>query len=86
MGWVDDHAMLYMSGSRVPGHVLAAQGKISFRTHFQRALLPVSYVLGLVSATYPAPGGELKTFRGQWTIDHLVNLLALLEAILYSEL
>ena len=68
MEWVDDHTMLYSSGSGVPGHVLAAQGKICFRTCFQRALLPVSYVLGLASVTYPAPGGEPRTFRE--AVDH----------------
>ena len=60
--------MLYSSGSGVSGHVLATQGKIGFRMCFQRALLPVFYMLGFVSATYPAPGGELKTFRE--AVDH----------------
>ena len=68
MEWVDDYAMLYLSGSGVPGLVLATQGKIGFRMCFQRAFLPVSYVLGLASATYPAPKGELKTFRE--AVDH----------------
>ena len=68
MEWVDNHTVLYLSGSGVPGHVLDAQGKICFRTCFQKALLPVCYVLGLASAMYPAPGGELRTFRE--AVDH----------------
>ena len=78
MEWFDDHAMLYLSGSGVPGHVLAAQGKISFRMCFQRALLPVSYVLGLASTTYPAPGGELKTFReamDHWLLSEFISAI-----------
>ena len=78
MEWFDDHATLYLSGSGVPGHVLAAQGKISFRMYFQRALLPVSYVLGLASATYPAPGGEPKTFReavDHWPLSEFISAI-----------
>ena len=68
LGWVEDHAPQYLSGSGTSGCILAAQGKISFRTCFQKALLPLSYVLTLASAAYPDPGGEPKTFRD--AVDH----------------
>ena len=63
MDWVEDHMSMYSFGSGTPSTVLATQGKITFRTCFQRALLPLSYVLMLASAAYPSPGGEPKTFR-----------------------
>ena len=72
---MEDSAPLYSSGSVIAGPILASRGKITFRTYFQKALLPLSYVLTLASAAYPAPGGEPKTFRD--AVDHWLMIESL---------
>ena len=75
---MEDNAPLYSSGSGIVCSILASQGKIAFRTCFQRAFLPLSYVLTLASVAYPAAGGEPKSFRD--AVDHWL-LIECLSAI-----
>lgn len=55
---------------------MLAHGKVCFRTCYQRASLPASYILKLAEQHYPTP--EFKNFQDafdQWFLCEVLNAI-----------